>query len=67
MFNLFDKLDPKSAGTGVGLALVKRIIEVHDGRIWVESEGEERGSTFLFTLGAPGKDANPSAALPGSA
>ena len=50
IFGLFDKLDPKSEGTGVGLALVKRIIEVHNGRIWVESEGKGRGSTFYFTL-----------------
>jgi signal transduction histidine kinase len=52
VFSLFDKLDPRSAGTGVGLALVKRIIEVHGGRIWVESEGRDQGCTFLFTLGA---------------
>lgn len=50
IFALFDKLDPKSEGTGVGLSLVKRIIEVHDGRIWVESEGKGQGSTFCFTL-----------------
>ena len=50
IFNLFDKLDPKSEGTGIGLAIVKRIIEFHHGKIWVESEAEQ-GSTFYFTLG----------------
>jgi len=50
IFGLFNKLDSKSEGTGVGLALVKRIIEAHGGRIWVESEGTGRGSTFCFTL-----------------
>ena len=51
IFELFDKLDPSSEGSGLGLALVKRIIEVHGGRIWVESEGAGTGSSFWFTLG----------------
>lgn len=50
VFDLFEKLTPGTEGTGVGLALVKRIIEAHGGRVWVESEGPGRGSTFCFTL-----------------
>ncbi|OPY54734.1 MAG: sensory histidine kinase AtoS [Methanosaeta sp. PtaU1.Bin055] len=49
VFELFYKADPEGEGTGAGLAIVKRIIEVHGGRIWVESE-EGEGSTFCFTL-----------------
>ena len=54
IFDLFDRLDPHVEGTGIGLALVKRIIEVHGGKIWVESTGENQGSTFWFTLPQPG-------------
>jgi len=50
IFGLFNKLDAKSEGTGVGLALVKRIIDLHGGYIWVESDGPGQGSTFFFTL-----------------
>ena len=50
IFGLFEKLDPASKGTGIGLALIKRIIETHGGEIWVESEGLGKGSTFCFTI-----------------
>ncbi len=50
IFGPFEKLNPGSEGAGLGLALVKRIVEVHGGRIWLESEGSGRGSTFRFTL-----------------
>ncbi len=50
IFGLFEKLDPKSQGTGIGLATVKRIVELHGGRIWVESDGMGNGSTFCLAL-----------------
>jgi PAS domain S-box-containing protein len=53
IFGLFNRLDPNIEGTGIGLTLVKRIIDNHEGRIWVESESG-KGATFLFTLPIPG-------------
>ena len=49
IFGLFNKLDVNTQGSGVGLTIVKRIIEVHGGKIWVEST-PGKGSTFYFTL-----------------
>ena len=52
IFGLFNKLDAQTDGTGIGLSLVKRIIEVHGGHIWVESE-KDQGATFYFSLPTP--------------
>ncbi len=49
VFGLFFKVDNRSKGTGAGLAIVKRIIEVHNGRVWIESE-PGKGCTVCFTL-----------------
>ena len=56
IFTLFERLEPARGGDGLGLGLVKRIVETHGGRVWAESEGEGHGSTFCFTLSAtPGE------------
>jgi PAS domain S-box-containing protein len=50
IFGIFEKLDPKSPGAGLGLSMVRRIVETYNGRVWVESDGSGQGSCFKFTL-----------------
>ena len=54
LFQEFVQLDATTSkqheGTGLGLALSRRLVEMHGGHIWAESEGEGRGSTFTVVL-----------------
>jgi signal transduction histidine kinase len=52
VFGVFEQLNPDLGGSGMGLTIAKRVVETLGGRIWVESEGPGRGSTFCFVLGA---------------
>ncbi|HYP14668.1 MAG TPA: PAS domain S-box protein [Bryobacteraceae bacterium] len=59
VFGIFKRLHPSDmySGTGIGLAICQRLVVRYGGRIWVESEGEGKGSAFCFTL--PGGELNP--------
>ncbi|MDD3801250.1 MAG: sensor histidine kinase [Desulfuromonas thiophila] len=59
IFGLFEQLDRNTPGSGLGLALAKRIVEQYDGRIWVESAGAGQGCCFFFTLPAALADPRP--------
>jgi PAS domain S-box-containing protein len=50
VFDLFEKLDPRAEGSGVGLPVVKRVVESHGGRVWLESEGPGAGTAACVTL-----------------
>jgi PAS domain S-box-containing protein len=46
IFDIFHQLEPDMTGEGLGLTIVRRIVNMHEGRVWVESE-EKRGSKFF--------------------
>jgi len=52
LFQFFSRLQSRAKfeGTGMGLALCRKIVEHHEGRIWAESEGEGKGSRFIFEI-----------------
>ncbi len=49
IFTIFKKLNPHISGTGIGLAVVKKVVELHQGEVWIES-APEQGTTIFFTL-----------------
>ncbi|HEX4812704.1 MAG TPA: ATP-binding protein [Nonomuraea sp.] len=58
IFLIFQRLHPRDVypGTGIGLALCRKIVEYHGGQLWLDSSAEGQGATFRWTLPAAGDD-----------
>jgi signal transduction histidine kinase len=54
IFDRFYRVDKSRSrahgGSGIGLTIAKHLVEAHGGKLWVESEGKNKGSVFSFTL-----------------
>jgi signal transduction histidine kinase len=62
IFSIFEQADASRErsfnGTGLGLAVSRKLVEIHNGRLWVESEGEGQGSRFIMVLPLPDDASN---------